>query len=297
MASQYIKVKKYAGVYYSESTVNEYRGKPERTYWVNFRDFATKKLQWKKCGKASDGWTPEAAQKFRTEQVEKDRTGSYKSGSQLKEEAVTFDDLMHKHYFPWADVRHSRPAENRSRYDIWLKSDLGSLSLSQISADHVEKILSKMRETGRAITTQNHTLKLIKQAFNKAVEWNIWKGPNPCEFIKLPKDNNARQRFLSQDEARALLAELANKSKQTEQIATLSLYSGMRLGEVFALKWRDIDYEHGIITILDSKNGESRPVFITEPIRIVLAGLVRGEPGTNLFMTADGAPVKFLSNT
>ena len=297
MASQYIKVKKFAGVYYSESTTNQYRGKADRTYWVNFRDFSTKKLQWKRCGRASDGWTPEAAQKFRTEQVEKDRAGTYKSGVQLKAESLTFDELMQKHYFPWADARHSRPNENRSRYDLWLKKDLASLSLIQISTDHIEKILSRMREAGRAITTQNHTLKLIKQAFNKAVEWNIWKGPNPCEFIRMPKDNNARQRFLSKDEARSLLTALANKSQQTAQIATLSLYSGMRLGEIFALKWRDVDSEHGIISILDSKNGESRPIFITKPISEVLNELVQGEPGSNLFMTTNGDTIRFLSNT
>lgn len=297
MAAQYTKVKKFAGVYYSESIVNKFRGKPDRTYWINFRDFATKKLQWKQVGKASEGWTPERAQRFRIEQMELNRVGKYKSASQLKIDAITFDDFMRNHYFPWADKQHRRPRENRSRYDKWLKKELAALQLSQILATHIDNVLSRMRETGLAISTQNHMLKLIRQAFKKANEWNIWKGPNPCDYIKLPKDNNARQRFLSHEEARTLLTALAKKSKQTAQIATLSLYSGMRLGEIFALKWSDVDFEHGIITILDSKNGESRPVFVTEPIKAILAELAPGPPGSNLFTTSDGGSIQFLSNS
>lgn len=297
MAAQYKKIKKFAGVYYSESTVNQFRGKPDRTYWINFRDFATKKLQWKRVGKASEGWTPEAVQKFRIDQLEQDRAGKYKSASQLKIDAITFDDFMRNHYFPWADKQHRRPWENKSRYDIWLKDELSTLQLSQISASHINNIIFRMTESGRAITTQNHLLKLIRQAFKKANEWKFWNGPNPCDYIKLPKDNNSRQRFLSQEEARTLLTALEKKSKQTAQMATLSLYSGMRLGEIFALKWRDVDYNHGIITILDSKNGESRPVFITEPIKAILAELAPGDPGCNLFTTTDGGPIQFLSNS
>lgn len=297
MAAQYKKIKKFAGVYYSESTVNQFRGKPDRTYWINFRDFATKKLQWKRVGKASEGWTPQAVQKFRIDQLEQDRAGKYKSASQLKIETITFDDFMHNHYFPWADKQHRRPWENRSRYDIWLKEELATLQLNQILAPHINNVLSRMRETGRAITTQNHVLKLIRQAFKKANEWNVWKGPNPCDYIKLPKDNNARQRFLSHEEARTLLTALAKKSKQSAQMAALSLYSGMRLGEIFAVKWSDVDFEHGIITILDSKNGESRPVFITDPIKAILAALTQGAPGSNIFTTSEGGAVHFLSNS
>lgn len=126
---------------------------------------------------------------------------------------------------------------------------------------------------------------------------HFYSGKDPCSNIIMPKVQNARLRFLSRDEAQNLLVELKKASNQIAYIATLSLYLGMRLGEIFSLKWGDVDFEHGIITILDSKNGESRPVFITTPIQEVLSELSKGAPGDNLFVTNQGDSVKFLSKT
>lgn len=297
MASQYTKVNKFAGVYYSESKVNTFRGRPDRTYWINFRDFATKKLQWKQCGKASERWTPEAAQKYRIEQVEKDGAGLYKSSTQQKVDSITLHDFMQKYYQPWSQQHQKRPFDDLSRYSNWLENELGQVPLNQITKGHIEKIILKMQEAGRAPATQKHVVKLIRHIFNKATELNLWSGDDPCQFIQLPKVQNARLRFLSREEAKNLLAELRKISIQTARLATVSLYSGMRLGEVFALKWRDIDFEHGIITIMDSKNGENRPIFITNPIKKVLTELVKGDPDQLLFVATNGDTVKYLSST
>lgn len=297
MASQYTKVKKFAGVYYSESTVNFFRGKPEKTYWINFRDFRTKKLHWKRCGRASEGWTPESAQRFRFEQIEKDRAGLYKSGTQEKAESVTLNEFFYNNYVPWTKQNQRRPIDDLSRYNNWIKEDIGDFSIEKITPDHIEKIIYKMKDSGRAIATQKHVIKLVKHILNKAAEMEIWSGPDPCRSIKFPKLQNARLRFLSREVAEELLSALRLKSKKIAQIATISLYSGMRLGEVLALKWSDVDFTHEIITILDSKNGESRPIFITGPIKAVLEELTQGASSDQLFVTTDGSPVKTLSNT
>ena len=58
-----VALKKFIGVYYTESKVKKWRDRPDRCYWVNFRDPRTRKLYWERCGWASEGWTPEAAQR------------------------------------------------------------------------------------------------------------------------------------------------------------------------------------------------------------------------------------------
>jgi len=204
---------------------------------------------------------------------------------------------MQKYYLPWSQQYQKRPFDDLSRYSTWLEKELGLVPLNQISRENIEKIIFKMQEVGRAPATQKHLVKLIRHILNKASELNLWSGDDPCQFIQLPKIQNARLRFLSIDEARDLLAELRKISDQTARIATISLYSGMRLGEVLALKWRDIDFEHGIITILDSKNGDSRPIFITDPIKSVLVELGKGEPCQFLLVATNGDTVKSLSST
>ena len=62
-----------------------------------------------------------------------------------------------------------------------------------------------MREAGKAEATVKHALCLVRQAFNKAVVWRLWTGENPCKGVAFPIPNNARQRFLSQEEAARLL--------------------------------------------------------------------------------------------
>ncbi len=69
----------------------------------------------------------------------------------------------------------------------------------------------------------------------------------------VPRPNNARQRFLYHDEADRLLEALGKKSGQIARIAKMSLYSGMRLSEIFALRWSDVDLRNNIITVLDAK--------------------------------------------
>lgn len=296
MASQYTKVKTFTGVYYSESKVNKYHGRPERTYWINFKD-TTGKLRWERCGKTSEGWTPEAAQRKRHKILEEDRVGCYKPRSQRKKDMITFDQFMTTYYLPWSNQNQKHPSDDQSRYSTWIKNELANLSLSQITREHVEHIIQRMREAGRADATINHIVKLVRHVFNKAIEWQKWNGTNPCQFIKLATLNNARSRHLSKVEANLLISELQAISPQTASMATFSLYCGMRLSEILNLRWKDINTESGIITILDTKNYETTNASITEPIKLVLETLTAGQPDEYIFTSTKETQVRYLSNT
>jgi hypothetical protein len=95
-----ISIKKYTGVYFSESSIRKWRERPDRCYWIAFKDPKTRKLFWERCGWASEGWTPEAAQLKRYEHLEQDRAGKYKPKKERKADRITFGELMDKHYLP-----------------------------------------------------------------------------------------------------------------------------------------------------------------------------------------------------
>jgi integrase len=145
--------------------------------------------------------------------------------------------------------------------------------------------------------TVRHALCLARQAFNKVTVWRLWTGDNPCKGVAFPTPNNARQRFLTQEEAARLLEGLKLRSPQVARIAAMSLYGGMRLGEVLSLNWSNVDLNNGIIMLQDTKNSESRPVFITEPIRKIIDELSPGEPDQPLFKSKAGNPVQWLSKS
>ncbi|MGO9121156.1 MAG: hypothetical protein ACLQPD_26530 [Desulfomonilaceae bacterium] len=92
---------KYVGVYYTESKTRKWWERPDRVYWVAFKDAKSGKLQWERCGWASEGWTPEAAQNRRHEILQEKLTGRYKPKQQRKKEQISFDGFMTQHYLPW----------------------------------------------------------------------------------------------------------------------------------------------------------------------------------------------------
>ena len=292
-----ISVKRYTGVYYTESTVRRWRERPDRCYWVAFKDAQSGKLYWERCGWASEGWTPEAAQRRRYELLEQDRAGAYKTKQERKLDQMTFRELMEGHYLPWAKENKKRHAGDEHLYRNWLKPRFADKELRQIAPLDLERLKKEMRESGKAEATVRHALSLVRQAFNKVVFWRLWTGENPCKGVAFPTPNNARQRFLSQDEAARLLEALRQRSLQVARIATMSLYGGLRLGEVLGLAWSNVDLKNGIIMVQDTKNYESRPIFITDPIRQIIIELPPGEPDELLFKSKTGNPVQWLSKS
>ncbi|MEI3479059.1 MAG: site-specific integrase [Bilophila sp.] len=67
---------------------------------------------------------------------------------------------------------------------------------------------------------------------------------------------------------------LAERSKDTHDAAILSLFAGLRAGEIHSLTWADIDFANGTIYIKDPKNKHSRYAFITPEIAAVLRSRV-----------------------
>ena len=290
-----ISVKKYAGVYYTESTVHKWRERPDRVYWIAFKDAQTRKLIWERCGWASEGWTPEAALRRRHELLEQDRAGDYKPKQERKSDQLTFGELMEKHYLPWAKENKVHSFGDFSRYGLWLKPRFATKALKDIAPLDLERLKKEMFSAGKADATVRHALCIMRQAFNKAVVWRLWTGENPCKGVKFPIPNNARQRFLSQEEAAQVLESLQCRGDQMARIATISLYGGLRLGEVLGLRWSNVDFTNGIIFVQDSKNRESRPIFITQPVKQILAELTPGLPDDPLFKSKAKNPVQQLS--
>jgi len=95
----------------------------------------------------------------------------------------------------------------------------------------------------------------IRRVYNKLIEWDLYSGPNPMEKVKLPKVDNARDRFLTADEAQTLLAAVKKRSLMWHDISLVSLHTGMRLSEILGLRSQDVDLNNRVIH-LDGKTGK-----------------------------------------
>ena len=289
-------LKKYPGVYYTESRRRMYHGKPDRTYYIRFRDKDGKDIRLK-VGKLSEGIKPEYCAKVlqdkRAEYLEK----RYKTKAERKKDELTLGEFIEEYYLPWAKEKKSF-RQDLARYEHWIKPHLATLPMKDISPFHLEKLKKAMRDEGKAPQTIKHALCVIRQAYNKASSWGMYDGPNPVKKIKMPSvKGNKRQRFLSLEEAKTLLDELKKVSQQTHDEALISLHCGLRFGEIANLKWADIDFENETIHIKDPKGGEDRHVYMTPQVKEMLSNRLMPEamPTDLIFPDANGKPKKAVS--
>ena len=265
---KYFSLKKYPGVEYYESETRKFNGKPEKCYYVRYKNSSDKRIR-EKIGWESEGITAKYAYGIKNERLRNIRLGNEAIPIQEKrKQNILFSDFMEDKYLPYAKSNKSPSSYNREYqlYHTWIKPVIGQKSLKDISSFDIEKIKKIMKDEGKAPRTIEYALAVARHTFNMALVWGIHLGDNPVKSVKKPKKDNRRMRFLTIEEAKTLLNEIKKHSQKTYEMAYLSLYTGMRFGEIANLTWQDIDFENGIITIKDPKNSTTRQAYLTESV-------------------------------
>jgi integrase len=129
------------------------------------------------------------------------------------------------------------------------------------------------RESPLKVATVNHHLKLLKAIFNRAIKTGKLTY-NPVRAVKLFKENNARNRCLSAEEEARLLANLPDRLKP---LVVVAMHTGMRQGELLALRWADVDFYTGTLRVREAKSGEGRSVTMNSVVRATLKTVQKGQ--------------------
>jgi integrase len=105
-------------------------------------------------------------------------------------------------------------------------------------------------------------------------EWGVPIRENPLDPVPLEVGHQRRERRLRPGELERLLEPArACRNKLVCPIIQLALETGMRRGEILALKTEDIDWEGRALVIRDSKNGQGRTIPLTRAAMAVLGSL------------------------
>jgi integrase len=290
---EYRKKTKYLGVYERISEKKIFNGKPDVCFDIAYR--LNGKLTWEKVGWISEGYSPKLANEIRAE-----RMRSMRHGEELpkqKNKSPFFRDIAAK-YLAWAKENKKSWYSDQHRYKNHLAERLDDKRLEEISSFDLERMKSDLTKEELAAQTVKHCLVLIRQMFNKAIAWGLYKGMNPIKGVKMPTIQNQRERFLSYEEADLLLNELLKVSKQTHDIALLSLHCGLRAGEIFNLKGHDIDFRNDLIHISDPKNKQGRKAFVTSAVKEMLKERIPESPDDYIFKAQNnGDKINEISRT
>ena len=172
--------------------------------------------------------------------------------------------------------------EDRKRLER-IEAYLGDKPIGSITAQMVEQTYAAIRKKhGLSGTTMNHLHTLLKNVFQKAVDYDLIPK-NPCHFVTAPKREEPKRRSLSQEEGIRLLEEIdktemeeyesmGEKEERREQreerghardrnalrgihrvsniiAVRIGLATGMRRGEVIGLVWKNVDLTRGTIRV------------------------------------------------
>lgn len=89
---------------------------------------------------------------------------------------------------------------------------------------------------------------MLSSIFKKGVQWGLI-NENPCSRAEHPKVEEIDIRVLTEEEIPTLLDVLSDAPPQYSVITQLALLLGARRGEICALRWSDIDFEKGTLSI------------------------------------------------
>lgn len=266
----------YSGVRFRTHTSRRYKGEPDKYFTMRFR--VDGKLREESLGWASEGWTEERASRLLADR-KKSKGGSRRmvrnlmGGRELEvlrgRTETTFAELA-RCYVEWAKRSKRSWYDDVTRLNAHVLPLLGPVILGDIGGMEIEKLEGRCREKGLAPATVMQCLALVRTCFNYAIRGGIFAGPNPAARIGVSKVDNMRVRFLSKHEAELLLNAAAVCDRDVHDMSLLSLYTGMRAGEILSLRWADIDFASNSISVVGAGDRVVRRIPLSGKVKNML---------------------------
>jgi integrase len=170
---------------------------------------------------------------------------------------------------------YRQAAENEQRGDGWgperyrrLQEGFRGQPAGVITPLAVEAFRDKLSRDHAPANVNRH-LQLLRAVFLRAIRDGKVDSA-PTSKVRFYRENNKRERYLSNDEERRLFEVLPS---WLHPLVTVALHTGMRKSELLKLKWSDVDFSTGTIHIRDPKSGEDEHVLMNETTKRALRAL------------------------
>lgn len=194
-----------------------------------------------------------------------DPAGKIKELKKTPSFAELCEEYLEKHAVHKRSRAEDERIINRELVPRW-----GTTRADKITRRQVIALLDEIVARGSPIMA-NRTLALVRKIFNWAVERDIIEH-TPCNRIKPPAPERSRDRWLTDEEIRAVW-EAVEAEPQSRDIFKLLLLTAQRKMEVQSMRWDEIDMEARAWTIPPerAKNGVRHLVPLSEPVLEILS--------------------------
>ena len=246
------------GVYFRECLTN---GKKDKAFYFTFKDIATNKKVWVKVGKYSEGIRENVTVTLRNEAISKNRHGediTVQAKKKLKD-SLLFDEVANE----YLNIGNNRNLITRYKKDI--KEILGNRDIYSITKEDITKFLKAMIDKNYSDSTIRLSISVIRASFNYAIKEKNLQIFNPCTGVKLPKLDNARERYLSINEINLLRDTVKQTNDKSLYIfLELLLQTGARKFSILTLTKKDFNLEHKEVTLKNHKTNTTYKGFLQD---------------------------------
>jgi integrase len=159
-------------------------------------------------------------------------------------------------------VRQSTYDRDASLVNNHLRPALGGIKLKKLSAAHVQGFYRDRLDAGLSPSTVHKMHAILHKALSQALKWHMVPR-NVTEAVSPPRPAPKEMRPLSLEETRRLLRESCGD--RLEALYVLAVTTGMRQGELLALRWQDVDLKNAILSVRHTLTRSGGRVVIGEP--------------------------------
>lgn len=256
---------KYPGIYFVEGVTGG--GKPERIYYALYWKDG-RKIEEKIGKQIEDRMTPARAAAIRAK-----RLSGKQASNRERREAQKADKRVWTVSKLWEEYKAIRNPKSIKTEDNQFKNHIepaiGGKQLKDIAPLDVDRIRMNLSKN-RKPQTVAHALEIIRRISNFAINKRLC--PGLCFKVQLPRFDNRKTEDLTPEQLSGLLKAIEDEkdNPHVAKMLKVALYTGLRRGEIFRLRWADVDFEKGFIHLYDTKGGKSHSLPLNPSAREVL---------------------------
>lgn len=277
---------KYPGVFWIEGTSAS--GKSEKIFYIRYRKNG-KNIEEPVGRQFQDDMTPARASQIRTRRIEGDELPNREKRNLGKGAGKTLQDVFLE-YIEAKHLKSSTQERDKKRFNRWL-GKYAQINPADIIPKNFDDLIKEMKAEGKAPQTIKHVVGMLA----RLIKFSSEKGYSPALSVRpdLPRINNEKTEDLKPEEIQKLMQAMDDDPHPCAgKMMKLALYTGMRLGEICRLEWRDIDMEKGFISIRDPKAGKDKKIPLNDAASSLIESVAVTPRSPYIFPNEDGTQRK-----
>lgn len=136
----------------------------------------------------------------------------------------------------------------RRQAEVRILPALGEFELHELTATVLQRFAAELSESGLSANTVNGVITLIKTSLKRAVQVGVAEKEFSSAIVR-PRGREKQVDCFTKDEQRKIERYISAKKQPRFFGVVLTLYTGLRIGELLALAWRDVDLKNGTLTV------------------------------------------------